>query len=91
MNPQTMQHLEPLPSDEIARLQRECDMRREDHMAACQRIDRRDAEIARLKAKLRDRDWRIKIAARLLHGSIRRDVLDVLNLRKPLPKRGAKP
>lgn len=44
------------------------------------RVDVRD--VARLKARLADRERRIRLAGELLRGSIRRDVQDVLDLRR---------
>lgn len=53
-------------------------------------IERLDAVIAKLKARLADRERRIRLAGELLRGSIRRDVQDVLDLRRALPKTAGK-
>jgi hypothetical protein len=69
---------------------RENHIRREDHLAACKRVDERDAEVAALKAKLRDIKRRMNWVHRMCaeNGMGCMTCADVaVGIETPLPKR----
>jgi hypothetical protein len=89
---------------ELERYVRESELRREENMNLCRRIDGYEAKLTNLRARLADRERRIRLARKSLfdgnwtwkwhlsdpHGD--EAVLDALDLRKPLrpARRGRK-
>ena len=48
-------------SETIARIERECELRRLEHLEVCRRVDEKDAEIKRLIGEL-EKEWRAELA-----------------------------
>jgi hypothetical protein len=71
----------------------ESELRREENVKLCKRIDGYEAEVAALRAKLRDRERRIRLARKLADRNIyllaeeKQQVFDALNLRRPVKGR----